>query len=348
MKNILLLGRIQFLVYSPIAFALGTVFATYQTGGFDPFGFIWGQIIVSIIHLMTHYFNEYYDLDTDSVNDNASPWTGGSKILANNLIRPIVSWRVGVFLAIIASCLIILLMETTATRVVCFMGLLLAWGYSAPPLRLSRRGLGELVTAVCLNLLGPVLGYLIQVQDSPLSWDKFSILLLLLLPLTLIQYIRMIVMNIPDRFADAQVGKKTLVVRVGIQKVSIAHMAGMILAYSIGGCMIFFDIGIPVEVLLMFLLSAPLGVMTTIRVWQYKREQDEKAFFTVPFWATTHMAWCVLLTLLGFVIVHPEEVLSPITHLKYFSVYLYVTVMLYFYLKKTIGNKLKMEGTNVT
>ena len=37
---------------------------------------------------MTHLFNEYYDYESDCKNVKPSPWTGGSRVLVQGLLRP--------------------------------------------------------------------------------------------------------------------------------------------------------------------------------------------------------------------------------------------------------------------
>ena len=87
------LGRVRFLVYSPIAFAVGVTCATISSNinnidnhsNANPAGFmisvplfVLGQLFVSCTHMLTHFFNEYYDYEADQLHEFPSPWTGGS------------------------------------------------------------------------------------------------------------------------------------------------------------------------------------------------------------------------------------------------------------------------------
>ena len=85
----------------------------------------------------------------------------------------------------------------------------LAWGYSAPPLRLAARGLGELATALVVTLCVPLLGYYLQAGEL----DP-RIFAACLLPCVL-QFAMLLAIELPDAAGDAVAGKRTLVVRLG-------------------------------------------------------------------------------------------------------------------------------------
>lgn len=324
-KSTLSLGRIKFLSYSPILYGLGATIATFRGEEFSPYYFIIGQITVWVVHMMTHFYNEYYDFDSDLLNEHPSPWTGGSRILPQGILNP----QDSLILAIITTLLSLFLsflMPSAATFAICLLAIILSWGYSAPPLSFCRRGLGELITAVVLNILTPTLGFLLQKGD--LVPGRTKDLLLVLLPLAIIEFVRMMVMNMPDRKCDGAVGKDTLIVKIGMDKATKIHTWGMIIAYL---CLPFIYLysDIPLVVIGLIAATAPLGFLTTW--WVHKRWQDIQQFFMVPFWASTHNALAALSALVGFLVVHPTGyLLNGETHLKIFSIYLYLTVFLYF------------------
>ena len=331
----LTLGRIKFLSYSPILYGLGATIATFRGEEFSLYYFALGQITVWVVHMMTHFYNEYYDLDSDILNKHPSPWTGGSRILP----RGILSSKDSMLLAVITTVLSLFLsflMPSPATIFTCLLAVLLSWGYSAPPLAFCRKGLGELITTVVLNILTPVLGFLLQ--KGNLDPGRTRDLLLVLFPLAIIEYVRMMVMNMPDRDCDAAVGKDTLIVKIGMDKAVRIHTLGMIVAYlSLSFIYLYSDI--PLAVVLFIAATAPLGFLTTW--WVHKRWRDIRQFFIVPFWASTHNALAALSALIGFLVVHPIEYLFDLeTHLKVFSIYLYLAVFLYFAL---LGDSLPEE-----
>jgi len=87
-------------------------------------------------------------------------------------------------------------------------------------------GLGELIVTLVLNTLVPLLGYCLQAGGL-----TANTLLLVLIPLGIIEYIRMMVMNMADWRSDATTWKKTLVVRIGIENAVRIHGVGMVVAY---------------------------------------------------------------------------------------------------------------------
>jgi len=324
--SVLTLGRIKFLIYSPILYGLGATIATFQGEKFYISYFILGQLTVWITHMMTHFYNEYYDLDTDILNENPSPWTGGSRILPKGTLSPQISMRLAIFTTILSFGLS-LFMPSLETRLICWVSLILSWGYSAPPLAFSRKGLGELITAIVLNILTPLLGFLLQ--NGSLYTERAEIFFLVILPLAIIECVRMMVMNMPDRGCDSAAGKNTLIVKTGMNRAIQIHAIGMLVAY-LSLAFIYQYSEVPLIVILFILSTAPLGFLTTL--WAYKYWQDSEKFFTVPFWASTHNALAALTALLGFILYQPSGHLLRIeTHLKAFSVYLYLAVFLYFY-----------------
>ena len=85
----------------------------------------------------------------------------------------------------------------------------MSWVYSAPPLRLAYRGLGELVTACMAGFLLPVMGY--WVTRGTIDRDG----LLFTLPMVLYGLAFILAVEIPDVPADRLGQKKTWVARMG-------------------------------------------------------------------------------------------------------------------------------------
>ena len=86
----------------------------------------------------------------------------------------------------------------------------LALGYTAPPLRLSHRGLGELDVALTHGPGVVLLGHVAQGGGplAPLPWLLGLVVGAAVLP-------AIVLAGIPDRAADAAAGKRTLAVRLG-------------------------------------------------------------------------------------------------------------------------------------
>ena len=104
---------------------------------------------------------------------------------------------------------------------------LLAWCYSAPPIRLHSRGLGELTTALIVPLLTPLIGF--YLQAGRLARLPF----LAAAPLCCFQFAMLLAIEFPDVAGDRRVGKRTLVVRWGAPTAARLYQIALLLAYGL-------------------------------------------------------------------------------------------------------------------
>ena len=49
---------------------------------------VWGQVAITAIQLMTHYSNDYFDLEADRANRTPTRWSGGSRVLPDEELPP--------------------------------------------------------------------------------------------------------------------------------------------------------------------------------------------------------------------------------------------------------------------
>jgi 1,4-dihydroxy-2-naphthoate octaprenyltransferase len=283
------LARLKFLIYSPVMYTIGA-YVAYRGGvaQFDVTSYLLGLAFVYTTHVMTHFFNEFYDRHTDALNVRASPWTGGSRVLPEGRMRPESALWAGRVTMVIAL-LLAALPPFSHLRVTCGAIVLLSWAYSAPPLALEGRGLGELTVAVVLNGLVPIAGSELQGGSA---FDP--VLLSAILPLAIIEHVRMMVMNMADIEADRLANKATLVVRIGLERAIKVHRAGMLFAYlTLLPCLFF---GLPGVVALCIALTAPFAV------WVCKRLAHPTWIEDNPFWSSQHNGLCMLMCLVGFLL----------------------------------------------
>lgn len=104
------------------------------------------------------------------------------------------------------------------------LGLLIAWAYSAPPLKLMSRGMGE---------VGITGGWLLVVLGTDfVQRSAFSPLPLWAgLPFALLVAAILYINQFPDRPADELAGKRTLVVRLGPARASWGYVLLTVTAY---------------------------------------------------------------------------------------------------------------------
>ena len=213
LKDVIRLGRPKFIVYSSVMFTIGAAVA-YKNNVELIFHlplYIWTCLLVPALHVMAHYFNEFYDYEADLANKNPSSWTGGSRVLVEGKLKPEVSLFVGRIIALAILANVIILYHITGNvplTITLILGVTLSHGYSAGPLKTSRRGLGELTICFVLNVLAPLSGYQFLDRGSPFGSASLWPILLYLLP---IQFIRMMVMNMADYEGDSIAGQYSVV-----------------------------------------------------------------------------------------------------------------------------------------
>lgn len=224
------LGRPIFLAGGFLLNGLGVAMALYAGASLNVAALVWGQVAITSIQWMTHYSNEYFDVAADRANLKPTRWAGGSRVLVSGRLRPQVALAAGWTLAgialVAAMVLALWVRPGPWTLPLLFAGLLLSWAYSAPPLRLHSRGLGELAIAIVVAGLTPLVGY--YLQAGRLSWLP----VLAVLPLCALQMAQSLAIELADLEGDAAVGKRTVVVRLGRPTAARLMIAAMALAYA--------------------------------------------------------------------------------------------------------------------
>lgn len=180
----------------------------------------WAVLAVALVgaaalEFITVLTNEIHDLKTDTANANGGPMTGGSRVLVDGhlTVAEVKRARLVVMagLAVLAGCLWML--APGAGLMMCallLLGGILGIGYTAPPVKLVYRALGELTVAFTHSALVVMVGYVSQggsVQDV-LPWRFIAPMFLAILP-------SIILAGFPDYEADQAVGKRTLAVGLG-------------------------------------------------------------------------------------------------------------------------------------
>ncbi|MET0793180.1 MAG: prenyltransferase [Polyangiaceae bacterium] len=256
------LGRPKFLAGGLLLYGLGAVLAAVAGVRTDWSRYFWGQAVVSTTQLMTHYANDYFDLEADRVNTTPTRWSGGSRILPSGQLAPRVALTAALALAgcALLSALLTAQRARSAALVLPLSLLIVAfsWAYSAPPLRLLGRGLGELTTALVVTLLTPLLGF--YLQSEVIRWLP----VLACLPLCGLQFSMLLTIELPDAASDAALGKRTLVVRRGAEWAARCAAALVVVSYM--GLPLFVLLGLPLPLAVAAMALAPLGVWHASRL----------------------------------------------------------------------------------
>jgi 1,4-dihydroxy-2-naphthoate polyprenyltransferase len=258
------LGRPKFLIGGLLFYGLGASLAATTGVAIDWQGYAWGQAIVTLTQLMTHYSNDYFDLEADRANLTPTLWSGGSRVLVRGTIAPIAAVVAALVLGGAALILTVALTAYLPQKLVilplALSMIALSWCYSAPPLRLLSRGLGELTTALVVTLLTPLLGFCLQMSTiEPLPF-------LVCAPLCGLQFAMLLTIELPDAAGDAAKGKRTLVVRWGAEwgarwasvAVTVSFLALPVLALC----------GLPKPIAAAAFLPAPFGAWHGVRLFR--------------------------------------------------------------------------------
>jgi len=211
-REIIRLGRLPFLGAGFILYATGAVLAAIETGHISAEQFIAGYLIVMPAHLSVSYSNDYYDFDLDRP-DSSTKYSGGSGVLQRHPELRSFAWRFAVFLiaaSITLSIIYTITFRNPSVLLLTVSGSLLGWFYSAPPLRLSYRGLGEPATAIT-GFIFPAMGYSVMAGGPDIRILLFSV------PIMLLQLVFIINVEIPDLREDLLGGKMTLPVHLGVR-----------------------------------------------------------------------------------------------------------------------------------
>ena len=221
--------RAPFLTASVVPVAVGAAVAWRVGGGLD--WTLLGLTLLSVVllHLGANVTNDYWDFlrGTDVVNRQRTRFSGGSGLLADGRLRPRAVLRLGVVLLAAGAAtglLLALLVGGGGGWVVVLMGAVGVGGgyfYSAPPLSLASRGLGELVIGGTFGVLVVAGTCFVQTGGFPPEALAASA------PVALWVAAIIWANQIPDLEADLATGKRTLVVRLGKAR-SVGALAALL------------------------------------------------------------------------------------------------------------------------
>lgn len=183
-----------------------------------------------VAHAGVNVVNDYYDAlnGSDAVNtERLFPFTGGSRFIQNGVltVREVGVFGHALLASVIPPGLWLAWQSAPGLLGIGLAGLLIGWAYSAPPFKLMARGVGELAIAAGWLLVVVGTDY---VQRGAFAWLP----VLAGLPFALLVANLLFINQFPDRVADAQAGKRTLVVRLGTRRARWGYWLIAALAYG--------------------------------------------------------------------------------------------------------------------
>ena len=216
-----------------------------------------------VAHAGANVINDYYDAlsGCDGANtERQFPFTGGSRFIQNGVLslRATGIFGYALLAAVVPAGLWLTAVSAPGLILIGLAGLLVGWSYSAPPLKLQSRGLGEF--AITAGWLLVVVGGDF-VQRHGFAFVPVAAGLGFALLVANVLYIN----QFPDVTADAAAGKNTLVVLLGVARARWGYVVIAALAYGWPLLMVLLG-HLPVTALIA-LLPAAASIAAARQLW---------------------------------------------------------------------------------
>jgi 1,4-dihydroxy-2-naphthoate octaprenyltransferase len=199
--------------------------------------FLLSLLAIMALHAGANVINDYYDhlSGNDWVNTNPTPFSGGSRFIQQGVLSPKATLWTGLACLGLGAGIGLVIVAWTGSVFILGLGLAGVLGgffYTARPIQLGYRGVGEPVIGVLFGLL-PVYGsYYLQAGRV----DSLPLLPALIVGALIFEVI--LINEFPDFQADAQVGKRTLVVSLGIPASAWVYKAVLAASFACAAAML--------------------------------------------------------------------------------------------------------------
>jgi len=250
--------RAPFFTADLVPVCLGVAIAWARADTFNLWYLLLTLVGAICINAGTNMTNDYFDhkWGSDEVNTEfANPFTGGSRLIQMGIVKPKTFLWQGIGFFVLAAFIGLALTRARGPWVLWLglIGVFTGFFYTAPPVRLARTGLGELLVGLNLGPLMVLGSYYVQTQK--VSWEPVIASLPVALLITLVLWIN----EFQDMPADAIVGKNHMVVRLGRKRATTVY--GLLLATVYLSLLAGVLFGGVTPFALLGLLTLPLAVM---------------------------------------------------------------------------------------
>jgi 1,4-dihydroxy-2-naphthoate polyprenyltransferase len=259
--------RPAFLLLTVVGCALGTATASACGCGLDPWLALGATVLAVMAHAAGNVLNDLHEARSGADAGNHGgifPFTGGSRLIQKGETseRETADLARALLLLLVPGGLLLAVKAGGGVIALGLAGLALAWAYSAPPLRLMSRGLGELTVALAWFLV--VVG-----ADVVQRGQFFVIPASVALNFAAMVAALLVINGVPDAAADARVGKRTLAVRLGPSGAWALYTALTLGAHAWLAASVW--LLIPPVPALGGLVSLPLSLFASGWLWVHRR-----------------------------------------------------------------------------
>ncbi len=258
--------RPAFVLLAVVAAGIGLAASHASGHAVAPLWAILTLLGAATFHAAINVHNDYFDdlNGTDAGNDERQfPFTGGSRMIQNGVMSQAATRHLawGLYAATVAIGVALLTRGGLPLLWLGLAGMVLGWAYSAPPLALNRRGLGEPTVAIGFGLFMPLGADLVQrgtLHALPV-WAGLGFALMAANLLLINQF--------PDLQADRRAGKDHWVVRLGRRRSRHLYLAITAAAY-LAPSLLLTTGRLPAEALVVWAAS-PLSLYAAARLWRH-------------------------------------------------------------------------------
>ena len=270
----IILSRPPFHIVGLLPFLLGTFLAYRIAGAFNLEVFILGIAGVMLIMLSTHHAGEYFDYKEDVLASRLhnNQFAGGTRVLVEGKMPPRVPFWTSIIAFLIALVIGIVLQFVYSTGpytlLLGCLGALPGFFYSTEPIRLVKRGVGEIFIGFCYGWLPVASAYYIQTATIapiihwlwlPIGFSIFNVILL---------------NEFPDYEADVATGKKNLLYRIGKQKGKVVYIL-----FNLLTCLTMLaspGLGVPWQVIYFYLPFAAIALFIVYQILTNRHEDAKR------------------------------------------------------------------------
>ncbi len=224
-------SRADFLTASSVPFLTGAAYAYSEGFHISPEKFILGAAGVASMHLCANLLNDYYDYKSGADNkaEKISSFFGGSRAIQNGIYtgKQILGFSaVFFFAAMLCGVGIFIITENLVFIALVLGAAFLGVEYTAPPLKLSYRRLGEIVIFLLFGVL-LVMGSFYLFSEEFNAGSFF-----ISLPVSFLILAVILCNEIPDFSTDAASGKRNLHSFLGREKGYILYGGALALSFA--------------------------------------------------------------------------------------------------------------------